>query len=81
MAEYDEMSVEELEQANQELMARKEEIREEQRHLHAVLDRKNQEAAAQARVEGMTETEREALQTVLTNVGGIDTGEEVGGAQ
>lgn len=81
MADYDAMSVEELEQANQELMAQKEGIREEQRHLHAVLDRKNQEEAAKSRVEGMSPSEREALQTVLTNVGGIDSGEDVGGAQ
>jgi hypothetical protein len=75
------MSVEELEKANIELMNQKEEIRQEQLVLHAVLDRKNDEEAAMRRVEGMTPSEREALQTVLTNVGGIDSGEDVGGAQ
>lgn len=75
------MTVEELEQANQNFMAQKEELREQQRQLHAVLDRKNEEAAATAKVENMSDTERAALGRVLENVGGIASGEDVGGAQ
>ena len=78
MADYENMTVEQLEAENQKLMAKRREIVSEQRILNAVRDRKIIEAKAKATIEGMTDSEKAALSQVLSGVGGIGSGEKVG---
>ena len=71
--ELAELSDEEIEERNRVLMARKEEIREEQLALARELDRR----AAVARVEAMTDAERAAIVHTI-GVAGISSEERVG---
>jgi len=78
MADYENMTVEQLEKENQKLMAKRREIVSEQRILNAVRDRKIIEAKAKATIEGMTDSEKAALTQVLSGAGGIGSEEKVG---
>jgi ABC-type multidrug transport system ATPase subunit len=72
---YGKMSVEELEEANRELMGDKESIRNEQRQLTEVLDRKLAEERAQTLVGNLSDDERRALAQVVSP-GGIESEEK-----
>lgn len=71
------MTVEELEQHIQKLDVVKQTVRDQQREAHAVLDRKNAELAAAAKLENLSDPEKAALLQVLQH-DGIETAEEVG---
>ncbi len=72
---YDDMSLDELEAVNQDLMAQKEAIREEQRAVNAAMDK----AAARERLERMSDAERQALAQTIRDAGGIESLESVNG--
>jgi len=77
MPDYNQMTIEELEKANQELMEQRQKIKDEQRLIAAVLDRKQAEARAKAKVARMSDPEKAALAQVL-KAGSIESAEAVG---
>ncbi len=72
---YDVMSLEELEAVNQNLMAQKDAIREEQRAVNAAMDK----AAARERLARMNDAERQSLARTIRDAGGIESLESVNG--
>lgn len=75
--DLEEMTVEELEQHIQQLDERKQEIRQAQRTAHEVLDRKNAAVVAQAKLETMSDPEKQALVQAI-QAEGIPSQEAVG---
>lgn len=66
---YPEMTIEELEAHIQALSRQKDIIRQEMLDAHAVLDTKNEQLAAQRRLESLGDSERAALAQALGVVG------------
>ena len=77
MANYDEMSITELQERKQELTHQFEEIRAERKAVNAVLNRKLEQQAAQERLANMTDNERTAMAQAI-NANGIGSGEAFG---
>jgi len=73
---YEDMTIEELEDVNQKLDENKSAIREEQLKVNAVITRKTAEAEAGRKLENMSSSEREALAQLLKTEG-IESGESV----
>ena len=76
MPNYEKMSIEQLEKANEQLIQRREAIKAEQRLLAPVLDKKLQLRKAEERLSKMTKPQQEALKQVV-RLQGVETGEDV----
>jgi hypothetical protein len=77
MLDYESMTPEQLEKENKRLMAKKAEIRVEQLKINRILTERQVEIEAKAKVESMTDKQREAMKQELSNVGGIKSEEKV----
>jgi hypothetical protein len=76
-SDYKNMSIEDLEKLNQDLMNQREAIKEEQRKIAAVLDEKCALRDAQRKAETMSDPEKAALLQILKPEG-IRSEEKVG---
>jgi len=71
---YDSMTVPELEAENQKLMAQKAEIKQKQRELNDVLNKRAAQAKAESLAASLTDSEREALTQIIRPEGiGVKT--------
>lgn len=77
MPDYENMTPKELEKENKKLMAEKAAIRVEQLEINRILTERQVEIEAKAKVESMTDKQREAMKQELSNVGGIKSEEKV----
>lgn len=77
MAEYGDMTVEELEAEQTRLHAEARAVQARRGEVAAVLDKRRTAEAAQRRVEGLSDPERAALAQAL-GVPGIQAGSQVG---
>ena len=77
MPNYEEMTPEQLERENKKLMAKKAEIREEQLEINRILTEKQVEIQTKAKVEAMSDPEKEAMRQTLSSAGGIKSEEKV----
>lgn len=65
MTDYENMTIEELEQANIELSTQRDTILTEQLEINNILDKKFAEKQAQEAIDAMTPEEREAYENAL----------------
>lgn len=76
--DYESMTVAALEKENQKLSEKREAIRQEQKKLVAVMDKRQAQEEAQRKYDRMSDPERAALAQVITKAGGIESEEGVG---
>jgi hypothetical protein len=76
VTDYSKMTAEQLEKANQKLMAEKEAIREEQREIAKVLDRR----AAEAKIGALSDAERDVLLDAARRAGDKPPAQTLSGA-
>ncbi len=75
---YEQMSVEQLEAELQRISGERAELKAQALSAHAVLDRRNAEAAARRRLATMSDVEKAALAQIVA-AEGIESGEAVNG--
>jgi len=77
MPDYKNMTIEQLERANQELMKRRQRIKGEQKQIAAELDSRQAEISARKKVSSMSDSEKAAAAQILKTEG-IESAEAVG---
>lgn len=77
MLNYESMTPEQLLQENQKLMAEKAVIREKQLAINRIFTEKQVDIQTKAKVEAMSDPEREAMRQTLSGAGGIKSEEKV----
>ncbi len=78
MANYEEMTYDELEAARQELMRKIHEMAQEQGKIATVINERNARDAARLKFAGMGEVEKNEMAQLISGTGGIKSKEEMG---
>lgn len=78
MPNYENMSVEELEKKNIELSNERAKIRNEQKKVNAIREKKLATEGAKKKFSSMSPADKEAMAQVISNAGGIASKEDVG---
>jgi len=76
---YADMTYQELDTENRRLMAEKAAIREQQREVVALMDKKQAQEDARRKFDNMSDPEKTAFLQIVTNAGGIESAESVNG--
>ena len=75
---YETMSVEELIAENQRLIRERDRIKNEQRKITIIIDQKCSQESAMQKYNAMSDAEKEVLNQVISNAGGIYSEEKIG---